>query len=122
MMLILSRHKDESVVINHNIVVTIVDIRGNKVRLGISAPPEITVHREEIEAAINGHSLPAPQVAPTPAAVSRWSRRKKAGDHTAAHGSPRRLPRRASPAWARRTISRHWSGGRRSSLSPGAGS
>jgi carbon storage regulator len=67
MMLILSRHKDESVVINHNIVVTIVDIRGNKVRLGISAPPEITVHREEIEAAINGHSLPAPQVAPTPA-------------------------------------------------------
>ncbi len=47
-MLVLSRQRDESIIIGDNIVVTIVDIRGDKVRLGIKAPPEISVHREEI--------------------------------------------------------------------------
>ena len=43
-MLVLSRKKDESVVIGENIVITIVEIRGDKVRLGIDAPEEISVH------------------------------------------------------------------------------
>lgn len=47
-MLVLSRQRDESIIIGDNIVVTIVDIRGDKVRLGIQAPPEVSVHREEI--------------------------------------------------------------------------
>jgi carbon storage regulator len=47
-MLVLSRQRDESIIIGDNIVVTIVDIRGDKVRLGIKAPSEISVHREEI--------------------------------------------------------------------------
>jgi carbon storage regulator len=47
-MLVLSRQRDESIIIGDHIVVTIVDIRGDKVRLGIKAPPEISVHREEI--------------------------------------------------------------------------
>ncbi len=47
-MLVLSRKKDESIVINDNIVVTIVEIRGDKVRLGIEAPREVEIHREEI--------------------------------------------------------------------------
>jgi carbon storage regulator len=47
-MLVLSRPRDESIIIGDHIVVTIVDIRGDKVRLGIKAPPEISVHREEI--------------------------------------------------------------------------
>jgi len=47
-MLVLSRKKDETIVINKNIEVTIVDIRGDKIRVGIKAPPEITIHREEL--------------------------------------------------------------------------
>ena len=46
-MLVLSRHRDESIMIGDDVVVTIVDIRGDKVRLGIDAPTEIPVHRQE---------------------------------------------------------------------------
>ena len=56
-MLVLSRHRDEAIVINggtdDEIVITVVDIRGDKVRLGISAPIEIPVHRLEVQAAID---------------------------------------------------------------------
>lgn len=51
-MLVLSRKKNESIVINDNIVVTIVEIRGDKVRLGIEAPRDIPVHRREVLDAI----------------------------------------------------------------------
>ena len=51
-MLVLSRGRDESIVIGDNVVVTIVDIRGDKVRLGIEAPGEIPVHRQEVYQAI----------------------------------------------------------------------
>ncbi|MFQ5731575.1 MAG: carbon storage regulator CsrA [Planctomycetaceae bacterium] len=51
-MLVLSRQRDESIVIGDNIVVTVVDIRGDKVRLGIDAPKSITVHRQEVYDAI----------------------------------------------------------------------
>ena len=51
-MLVLSRQRDESIIIGDDIVVTIVDIRGDKVRLGINAPNHITVHRQEIYEAI----------------------------------------------------------------------
>jgi carbon storage regulator len=51
-MLVLSRHRDESIIIGDDIVVTIVDIRGDKVRLGIQAPTEIPVHRQEVYEAI----------------------------------------------------------------------
>ena len=51
-MLVLSRKKNESIVINENIVVTIVEIRGDKVRLGIEAPRDIPVHRREVLDAI----------------------------------------------------------------------
>ena len=46
-MLVLSRHRDESIMIGDDVVVTIVDIRGDKVRLGIEAPQSIPVHRQE---------------------------------------------------------------------------
>ncbi len=52
-MLVLSRVKDESVVIDNNIEVCIVDIRGEKVRLGITAPRDIPVHRKEIQDVID---------------------------------------------------------------------
>jgi carbon storage regulator len=53
-MLVLSRKKNESIVINNDITVTVVEIRGDKVRLGIVAPKEIPVHRREVYEAIHG--------------------------------------------------------------------
>jgi len=47
-MLVLSRQRDESIMIGDDIEITIVDVRGDKVRLGITAPKEIPVHRREI--------------------------------------------------------------------------
>lgn len=52
-MLVLSRKKNESIVIDDTIVVTVVEIRGDKVRLGIQAPKEVPVHRSEVHAAIH---------------------------------------------------------------------
>jgi carbon storage regulator len=51
-MLVLSRQKDESIVIGDDIEITIVDVRGDKVRLGIAAPKDIPVHRREVYDAI----------------------------------------------------------------------
>ncbi|MFV0446772.1 MAG: carbon storage regulator CsrA [Planctomycetaceae bacterium] len=51
-MLVLSRKRNESIVIDGNIVVTVVDIRGDKVRLGIEAPKEVPIHRSEVYDAI----------------------------------------------------------------------
>ena len=51
-MLVLSRHRDESIMIGDDVVITFVDIRGDKVRLGIDAPKEIPVHRREVYEAI----------------------------------------------------------------------
>lgn len=63
-MLVLSRHRDQSIVIGENIVVTIVDIRGDKVRLGIDAPSEIPVHRREVYEAIQRENLRATRLEP----------------------------------------------------------
>ena len=51
-MLVLSRQKDESIMVGDNVEITIVDVRGDKVRLGISAPRSISVHRKEVYEAI----------------------------------------------------------------------
>ena len=55
-MLVLSRRRDERIVINDNIVITVVDIRGDKVRLGIEAPADMPVHRHEVYEAIRRHN------------------------------------------------------------------
>ena len=47
-MLVLSRNKDESIIINDNIKIKIIDVRGGQVRIGIEAPKDISIHREEI--------------------------------------------------------------------------
>jgi carbon storage regulator len=51
-MLVLSRKVNETIIINDNIVITVVDIRGDKVRLGIEAPKDVPVHRQEVYDAI----------------------------------------------------------------------
>ncbi len=59
-MLVLSRQRDESIFIGDNIKITIVDIRGDKVRLGIEAPTEIPVHRQEVYEAIQRETQRTP--------------------------------------------------------------
>ncbi|MDR1483518.1 MAG: carbon storage regulator CsrA [Planctomycetaceae bacterium] len=56
-MLVLSRKRNESVVINDNITVVVVDVRGDKVRLGIDAPKDVPVHRKEIYDAIRNSNI-----------------------------------------------------------------
>jgi len=63
-MLVLSRQRDETVVIGDDIEVKIVDIRGDKVRLGITAPPHISVHRKEVYEAIQKENQAAASVRP----------------------------------------------------------
>ena len=57
-MLVLSRLKDESIMVGDNVEITIVDVRGDKVRLGITAPKEIPVHRMEVYEAIQREKVP----------------------------------------------------------------
>jgi carbon storage regulator len=59
-MLVLSRKRDERIVIGDNIVITIVDVRGDKVRVGIEAPPEIPVHRHEVAEALKRNAAAPP--------------------------------------------------------------
>lgn len=67
-MLVLSRKKNESIVINNDITIVVVEVRGDKVRLGIEAPKEVPVHRREVYDAIKakvdahnaGSSAPVP--------------------------------------------------------------
>jgi carbon storage regulator len=62
-MLVLSRQRDESIMIGDNIEITIVDIRGDKVRLGINAPNTVPVHRKEVYQAIQRERSAPPKAA-----------------------------------------------------------
>jgi carbon storage regulator len=66
-MLVLSRHRDESIIIGDDVVITIVDIRGDKVRLGINAPQDIPVHRREVYEAIQRENQKAAKLKPSDA-------------------------------------------------------
>jgi carbon storage regulator len=66
-MLVLSRHRDESIMIGDDIVITIVDIRGDKVRLGIQAPQHVPVHRQEVYDAIQRENRKAAEPVNPPA-------------------------------------------------------
>lgn len=61
-MLVLSRRRDEAIVIQDDIEITVVDIRGDKVRLGIQAPSNICVHRKELREAIMRENQQAAQL------------------------------------------------------------
>lgn len=61
-MLVLSRQKDQTIMIGDKIEITVVDIRGDKVRLGITAPPKIPVHRKEVYDAIRQENQEAASI------------------------------------------------------------
>jgi carbon storage regulator len=62
-MLVMSRRKNESIVIGDGITITVIEIRGDKVRLGIVCPRDASVHRQEVWAAIHGNGEACPAVA-----------------------------------------------------------
>ena len=62
-MLVLSRKNNESIVINNDITVVVVEIRGDKVRLGVEAPKEVPVHRREVYDAIQQNEAAQAEVA-----------------------------------------------------------
>ena len=85
-MLVLSRYLDESIYIGDDIVITVVDIRGDRVRIGVQAPPNVSVHRQEVYEAIKNEqrepgsvarrtertpTLPNPVVAPLSQELSK---------------------------------------------------
>ena len=63
-MLVLSRQRDETIMIGDDIEITVVDIRGDKVRLGITAPTSIPVHRKEVYEAIQRENRAAANIKP----------------------------------------------------------
>jgi carbon storage regulator len=69
-MLVLSRKKNESIVINDDITIVVVEIRGDKVRLGVEAPKETPVHRREVYEAIRRSLADGQPVPPLPEAQS----------------------------------------------------
>ncbi|MGC9453625.1 MAG: carbon storage regulator CsrA [Phycisphaerae bacterium] len=77
-MLVLSRQRDESIKIGDDIEITVVDIRGEKVRLGISAPAHIPVHRKEVYEAIKRENEAAAQASgQEPGKVESLAQRKR---------------------------------------------
>jgi len=94
-MLVLSRQRDETIVIGDDIEIKVVDIRGDKVRLGITAPPHIPVHRKEVYEAIQRENQAAAGVKPEDLAgleVPQSAKAKAAGDQKPTRkqsGSPR---------------------------------
>ena len=63
-MLVLSRQRDQTIMIGDDVEITVVDIRGDKVRLGITAPPAISVHRKEVYDAIKRENQAAARLKP----------------------------------------------------------
>lgn len=89
-MLVLSRQRDETIMIGDEIEISVVDIRGDKVRLGITAPTRIAVHRKEVYEAIRSENAQAARIGdgdlqaidrlrPGPAKRSAETRRKAMG-------------------------------------------
>jgi carbon storage regulator len=64
-MLVLSRQRDETIMIGDDVEITVVDIRGDKVRLGITAPTRIAVHRKEVYEAIKAENQRASRITGT---------------------------------------------------------
>jgi len=78
-MLVLSRQRDQTIMIGDDIEITVVDIRGDKVRLGINAPTEIPVHRKEVYEAIKRENRAAANVKPEDIAKVSGIQKNEAG-------------------------------------------
>lgn len=73
-MLVLSRAIDETVIIDGHIEVTVLDVRGDKVRLGITAPREMPIHRGEVQQRINDGVTDGSDSNPSGSHTNKWER------------------------------------------------
>jgi len=78
-MLVLSRRPTQSFVIGHDIVVTVLEVNGDTVRLGIAAPPEVTIHREEVYKELQQANTTA--ASPSPESVAAFAQRASRHHH-----------------------------------------
>jgi carbon storage regulator len=106
-LLVLTRHVHQSIVIGHDVIVTVLEVRGDQVRLGITAPKDIQVHREEVFAALTAANRQAAtsaselevlkELSSVPISSSKDAPRQRLGTSAGAPPSPRRGPGLASP-------------------------
>ncbi|HYO19785.1 MAG TPA: carbon storage regulator CsrA [Dermatophilaceae bacterium] len=98
-MLVLSRRPQQSLLIGHDVVITVLEVNGDTVRIGISAPPDVQIHREEVYKDLQRSNREAATRSPGAAAdLSRRLRpRPKAGEESAPVGSPADAAPAASP-------------------------
>ena len=87
-MLVLSRQRDESIIIGDNVQITVVDIRGDKVRLGIVAPAEVSVHRKEVYEAIQRENRKAAGVSTSDLASAGPAAAPRGSNHSAKPQEP----------------------------------
>ena len=100
-MLVLSRKKNEAIVINDDITIVVVEICGDKVRLGVQSPPHCPVHRREVFDAIHRPPEPPPPIPPS----------ASGGNATLDQGRPRAhsAGRRGGRLWLIAMRLQHWS-------------
>ncbi len=96
-MLVLSRQRDETIMIGDEIELTIVDIRGDKVRLGIKAPVRIAVHRKEVYDAIRRENEQAACLKGAEFGAIRPKDHTKKGRHTSGPAAARLANRNTAP-------------------------
>ncbi len=87
-MLVLSRQRDETIMIGDDVEITIVDIRGDKVRLGITAPPHVAVHRKEVYEAIRREKQANGQGGAVDSLANRNKEKAKSEDKVEPHKVP----------------------------------
>jgi carbon storage regulator len=107
-MLVLSRQRDETIMIGDDVEITVVDIRGDKVRLGITAPRQIQVHRKEVYEAIKRENQKAANLSPDDVSDLVDRERERKAEHGArgsdkANRSPNRNHDQDRPDELRRT-------------------
>ena len=79
-MLVLSRRKGESVIIGNNVTITVVDVRGDQIRLGIDAPRSVKVYREEVYRQVVAENEAAARSVDTASDMLRRARRRPPAD------------------------------------------
>ncbi|MEK7466936.1 MAG: carbon storage regulator CsrA [Planctomycetota bacterium] len=78
-MLVLTRGKDEAIIIGDGIEVTVLEVKGDKVKLGIAAPPSVPVHRKEVWLALRDANIAAADSKDVAAAAELFKKKQKNG-------------------------------------------
>ncbi len=96
-MLVLSRRPQQSLLIGHDVVITVLEVNGDTVRIGITAPPEVDIHREEVYLDLMKSNVDAAAAPGAAAALSRRMRAKPASASTRKASNERRTPPSPAP-------------------------